>query len=107
MVVRGKAPLQERARRGRRLPRTAELAGELGPSRRALALGEARGRPEGLRLVRLLPREVVVLAPEVTVGGGLLVDRAVQVEVPSEGPRTQVEVLVRSEEHTSELQSRQ
>ena len=36
----------------------------------------------------------MVLAAEVAVGGGLLVDRPVQVEVLAERARTQVEVLV-------------
>ena len=45
-------------------------------------------------LVGLLPGEVVVVAAEVAVGGGLLVDRAVQVELLAEGARAQVEVLV-------------
>ena len=42
---------------------------------------EAGGLAQRLRLVRLLPREVVVLAAEVAVGRRLLVDRAVQLEV--------------------------
>src|SRR5688500_978810 len=40
-------------------------------------------------LVRLLPREVVVVAAEVAVRRGLLVDRPVQVEVVAERARTQ------------------
>src|SRR5919197_6550147 len=47
---------------------------------------EPRRLPQRPRLVGLLPGEVVVLAPEVAVGGGLLVDRPVQVEVAPEGP---------------------
>src|SRR5215208_6225894 len=62
-------------------------------------LGDRRGVDAGggaqrIRLVGLLPREVVVLAAEVAVGRGLLVDRPVQVEVLAERPRAQVEVLV-------------
>src|SRR5215217_9003342 len=49
---------------------------------------------QGLGLVGALPGEVRVLAAEVAVGGGLLVDRAVQVQVVAEGARPQVEVLV-------------
>ena len=41
-----------------------------------------------------LPREVLVLAPEVPIGGGLLVDRAVQVQRLAERTGAQVEVLV-------------
>src|SRR5919201_5022539 len=55
---------------------------------------QARGLAQRLGLVGALPREVVVLAPEVAVGRGLLVDRAVQLEVVAERPRAQVEVLV-------------
>ena len=53
-----------------------------------------RGRPPpaDVGLVGLLPGEVVVLAAEVAVGGGLLVDRAVQVEVVAERAGAQVEV---------------
>ena len=45
-------------------------------------------------LIGLLPGEVVVVAPEVTVGGRLAVDRPAQVELADERPGTQVEVLV-------------
>ena len=45
-------------------------------------------------LVGALPREVVVVAAEVAVGGGLLVDRPVQLELLAERARAQVEVLV-------------
>jgi hypothetical protein len=55
---------------------------------------EAGGLAQLLGLVGALPREVVVLAAEVPVGGGLLVDRAVQVQALAEGARAQVEVLV-------------
>src|SRR5262249_28227102 len=60
--------------------------------------GGARGaQPRGLAqlrgLVGALPREVVVLAPEVAVGGGLLVDRPVQLQVLAERAGAQIEVL--------------
>src|SRR5215211_2504287 len=64
-------------------------SGDAGP----LALAEAGRGAQRLGLVRALPREVVVLAAEVTVGRGLLVDGAVQLEVVAEGARAQVEVL--------------
>src|SRR5207249_11710386 len=57
-------------------------------------LGQPRRVPQQLGLVGPLPREVVVLAAEVTVGGRLLVDRPVQVEVLAEGTRPEVEVRV-------------
>src|ERR671931_765529 len=57
------------------------------------ARAEARGLAQRLGLVGALPREVVVLAAEVAVGGGLLVDRAVELEVLPERARAQVEVL--------------
>src|SRR5687767_6359932 len=60
---------------------------------RALALLQPGGGAQGGGLVRLLPGEVVVLAAEVPVGGGLLVDRPVQVEVAPDRGRAQVEVL--------------
>src|SRR5688500_10255421 len=55
---------------------------------------EAGGFAQDGRLVGLLPREVVVLAAEVTVGRRLLVDRPVQLQVLAEGARAQVEVLL-------------
>src|SRR5918998_225899 len=55
---------------------------------------EAGGRGEHGGLVGLLPREVVVLAAEVAVGRGLLVDRPMELEVLAEGAGAQVEVLV-------------
>src|SRR3979409_1202392 len=68
-------------------------------TRRRASDGGARGaQPGGLAqrsgLVGALPREVVVLAAEVPVGSGLLVDRAVQVQRLAEGAGAQVEVLV-------------
>ena len=54
---------------------------------------EAGGGSEGVRLVRPLPREVVVRAAEVAVRGRLRVDRAPQVEVAEDRARAQVEVL--------------
>src|SRR3954452_20132653 len=55
---------------------------------------EAGGFAQGGGLVGALPREVVVLAPEVPVGGGLLIDRAMQVQRLAKGAGTQIEVLV-------------
>ena len=55
---------------------------------------ESGGVAQRVGLVRLLPGEVVVLAAEVAVGRGLLVDRTVQVEVLAERARTQVELVV-------------
>ena len=49
--------------------------------------------PQRVGPVGPLPREVRVLAAEVAVGGGLLEDRPVQVEVLAEGAGAQVEVL--------------
>jgi uncharacterized membrane protein YdbT with pleckstrin-like domain len=46
-----------------------------------LAALEARGRAQSVRAVGALPGEVVVVATEVAVGGGLLVDRPVEVEL--------------------------
>src|SRR5215208_4573031 len=57
------------------------------------AVAEAGCRAQRDGLVRALPREVVVLAAEVAVGRGLLIDRAVQPEVVAEGAGPQVEVL--------------
>src|SRR4051812_1785864 len=56
--------------------------------------GKPGGLPQHLSLIRLLPREVVVLAAEVAVGRRLLVDRTVEVQVLAEGARPQVEVLL-------------
>src|SRR5215218_1044005 len=61
---------------------------------RGRAGAQAGGRAQRVGLVGALPREVVVLASEVTVRGGLLVDRAVQPQVLAERARAQVEVLV-------------
>ena len=58
--------------------------------------GGRRARPPrgALRLVRPLPREVVVVAAEVAVRRGLRVDRPPQVEVAQDRRRAEVEVLV-------------
>ena len=55
--------------------------------------GRAGGGAERAGLVGPLPREVVVVAAEVAVRGGLRVDRAAQVEVAQDRGRAQVEVL--------------
>src|SRR5262245_14037736 len=55
---------------------------------------ESGGRSQRGGLVGPLPREVVVFAPEVTVGCGLLIDRSVQVQLLAKRSRAQIEVLV-------------
>src|SRR4051794_16248227 len=78
--------------------RPSAVAGEkranLGDGRGLGLAGEARGLAQRCGLVGALPREVVVVAPEVAVGGGLLVDRPVQLELLAERAGAQVEVLV-------------
>src|SRR6266576_3099922 len=59
----------------------------------AAPLQARRGTQRG-GLVDPLPGEVVIVAAEVPVGGRLLVDRPVQLELLAEGARAQVEVLV-------------
>src|SRR5690349_15653065 len=54
----------------------------------------ACGVAEGVGAVRLLPGEVIVGAAEVAVGGGLLEDRAVEVEVLAEGAGAHVELCL-------------
>src|SRR5712671_6626697 len=53
---------------------------------------DARGGAEGVGAVGALPGEVLELAAEVAVGGGLLEDRPVQVEVLAEGAGAHVEL---------------
>src|SRR5215471_13328767 len=55
---------------------------------------EAGGFAKGIRLVRLLPRELGLVAAEVAVCGRLRVDRAAQIEVADDRARPQVEVLL-------------
>ena len=62
-------------------------------SRRRGSALEAGGGAQRCGLVGALPREVVVVAAEVAVGGGLLVDRTPQVEIAQDRRRAQVEVL--------------
>ena len=62
-------------------------------ARRTACPLDAGGGFSGVGLVGALPREVLVLAAEVAVGGGLLVDRPVQVQLLAEGAGAQVEVL--------------
>src|SRR5581483_3386544 len=54
---------------------------------------QSGGGAEGIGLIGPLPGEVVVVATEVAVGGGLLVDRPVELEVLAERTGPQVEVL--------------
>src|SRR3954452_1947627 len=65
---------------------------------RGLRLGccglEPSGAPQGLGAVGALPGEVLVAAAEVAVGGGLLEDRAVEVQVLAEGARAHVELCL-------------
>src|SRR6185503_21165788 len=78
-----------------------------GRGRESLGLGEADaalgggaaggevllgGGLEGVGLVGLLPGELGLLAAEVTVGGGLLIDGAQEVELAHEGAGAAVEV---------------
>ena len=90
----------ERRREGdRREGRRRALRRPRGVALRALGSGAFAGaaRPGGLAervgLVDALPREVVVVAAEVAVRGGLRVDRPAQVEVAQDRGRAQVEVL--------------
>src|SRR6201987_2793993 len=65
--------------------------------RRSGQVGGGRLQPRGLAeevgLVGLLPGEVRVVAAEVAVGGGLLVDGAVELQVVAKRAGAQVEVL--------------
>ena len=61
------------------------------PSR---VLDEPGGLAQRVGAVGALPGEVVVVAAEVAVGRGLLVDRPVQAQLLAERARAQVEVLV-------------
>src|SRR3712207_2353796 len=54
---------------------------------------QAGGRAQRVRLVRLLPAELRLVAAEVAVGGGLLVDRPQQVEHLDDPLGPQVEML--------------
>src|ERR671924_2144209 len=54
---------------------------------------EPRCSAQLLRLVRVLPREIVVGAAEMTVGSRLRVDGPHEVELPENRARPQVEVL--------------
>ena len=65
-----------------------------GARRRVGSLAEPGGLAQRLGAVGPLPGEVVVVAAEVAVGGGLLEDRPVQAQLLAEGARAQVEVLV-------------
>src|SRR5438874_6412182 len=56
-------------------------------------LRKTRSRAQRVGLVGALPREVAILAAEVTVRRGIRVDRAPQVEIAEDRRRPQVEVL--------------
>ena len=107
-VFAGVAEPERRRPQGRRGdPSLANGGGALGdesaaasraPSRprRGRQLGADAGRlAQRVGPVGALPGEVRVLAAEVAVGGGLLVDRPVQVELLAERAGAEVEVLVR------------
>ena len=68
----------------------------VGPQRCSLRLYLRRAQPrlstQDVRLVRLLPGRVYVLAAEVAVAGRRLVDRPPQVQPPDDRLRPQVEV---------------
>ena len=86
------------ARREVRTRRRSGRADELrlgGAATRGSTVAEAGGGAERVGLVGALPREVVVVAAEVAVRGGLRVDRPAQVEVAQDRGRAQVEVLAR------------
>ncbi len=91
-------PLAAAPRRPRRRVRSSEPALAAALERRARGSGapSASRLAQRVRLVGALPGEVGVLAAEVAVGRGLLVDRPVQVELLAERARAQVEVLGRS-----------
>src|SRR5207253_2962366 len=59
----------------------------------ALRLAQARRGSQRVRLVGLLPGEIVVVPAEVAVGRGLLVDGPMQAQVLPERAGTEVEVL--------------
>src|SRR6266545_7433514 len=60
---------------------------------RRLADSQAGGLPQLLGLVGPLPREVVLVATEVAVRGGLRVDRSPELEIADDRSRAEVEVL--------------
>src|ERR1700758_1543904 len=68
-----------------------------GRRRRSGQVGGGRLQPRGLAeevgLVGLLPGEVRVVAAEVAVGGGLLVDGAVELQVVAKRAGAEIEVL--------------
>ena len=84
------SPVARPARRPRWRVRPSRVARRLRLDRGGVEPG---GGAQRGRLVGPLPREVVVLPPEVTVRRGLLIDRAVQTEVLPERARPQIEVL--------------
>src|SRR3954452_20143516 len=75
-------PRRTTAPRGRRRHAAGPSTERLGD---ALGRLEPGGPPKLVGLVRLLPREVAVLAAEVAVRRGLLIDRTVEVQVLAEG----------------------
>src|SRR4029078_12674506 len=95
----GSAPHPAPARAAAESPGAARARARAAPAAGAWALADrgcakTGGLAQRLGLVGALPREVVVVAPEVGGGRGLLKDRAVQPQVLAEGPGAQVEVRV-------------
>src|SRR3989442_8562041 len=84
---------EPRAPPGRRSTQAAPARGAR-PPQKIIDCSEAGGRAQRRRAVRALPGEVVVFASEMAVGGGLLVDRPVQLELLAERAGPQVEDLV-------------
>src|SRR6516164_5628674 len=63
-------------------------------ARLAANCGGAQTRAESLSLVRVLPGGIDISTAEVTVGGGVLINRPAEPEVADDRARPQVEVLV-------------
>src|SRR6266704_2616333 len=84
---RGRAVRRERSAGSTRAERAVETAIRPRPGLVSSQLGQLLG------LVGALPGEVGQLATEVAVGGGLRVDRPLEVEVADDGGRAQVERL--------------
>ena len=82
-----------RRRSARRPPPGSRPSGRADAASAGSRAAEAGGLAERGGLVGALPREVVVVAAEVAVRGGLRVDRPAQVEVAQDRGRAQVEVL--------------
>src|SRR5262249_6789147 len=62
----------------------------LGADRGAL---QPRRRPQRRGLIGPLPREIVILTPEMTIRSSLLINRAMQPQILAKRPRPQIEML--------------